>query len=323
MHSATRSLLERLLPVFDVMALPFIYPAALLLKAVRHAGVQRLPLCKLALRQVGVFPIRRHYYEPLFDEREIRHALTTVRGLPGIDWNVAQQLEFLKSFRFAAELEAIPVSRPAALAFYMDNGAFESGDAEYWYSVIRLKKPRRIVEIGAGFSTLMALEAIRANEREEPRYRCRYICVEPFERPWLERTGVEVIRQRVEDLEQSVFSELGENDVLFIDSSHVIRPQGDVVFEYLDLLPSLRRGVIVHVHDIFSPRDYPDQWLKSEVRLWTEQYLVEAFLTCNRDWKILGALNFLRHAHYELLKAKCPFLAPHREPASLYIQKVA
>ena len=78
----------------------------------------------------------------------------------------------------------------------------------------------------------------------------------------------------------------------------------------------------MHVHDIFSPKDYPRQWLEEEIKFWNEQYLVEAFLSYNRSWKIIGALNYLHHNHYEKLKTRAPFLTPEREPGSLYIQKV-
>jgi hypothetical protein len=81
--------------------------------------------------------------------------------------------------------------------------------------------------------------------------------------------------------------------------------------------------VIVHVHDIFSPRNYLKQWLQDEVRFWNEQYLLEAFLTHNSAWKIVGALNYLHHYHYEKLSAVAPFLTPEREPGSFYIQKIA
>jgi hypothetical protein len=141
--------------------------------------------------------------------------------------------------------------------------------------------------------------------------------------PWLEKTGVSVLRKKVEDVDLSFFSELGEDDILFIDSSHIIRPEGDVLFVYLELIPSLNRGVIVHVHDIFSPRNYLDNWLVSEVKFWNEQYLLEAFLSANSSWEITGALNYLHHNHYENLKAVCPFLGPDREPGSFYIRKVA
>ena len=78
----------------------------------------------------------------------------------------------------------------------------------------------------------------------------------------------------------------------------------------------------MHVHDIFSPRDYLEQWIKEEVRLWNEQYLLEAFLSHNREWKIIGALNYLHHNHFKKLAEKCPYLTPDREPGSFYVEKV-
>jgi hypothetical protein len=316
-----RKLIQRSLPVVDVFLFPIVYPAAFLLKSIRAAGVKQLRLCKRALLQVGVFPIRNHYYEPLFDTRYIDCKPSQDRILPGIDWNVEEQLQVLESFRFGNELHDVPKFKLDSLTFYFNNGTFESGDAEYWYNLIRLKKPRRIFEIGAGNSTLMAISAIKQNRQEAPGYECRHVCIEPYEVPWLESTGVQVIRKKIENVDRRVFSELSSGDILFIDSSHIIRPQGDVLFEYLELLPSLNKGVIVHIHDIFSPRDYPDAWIKEEVRFWNEQYLLEAFLTSNCDWKVIGALNFLHHKHYEELKKTCPFLTPDREPGSFYIEK--
>jgi hypothetical protein len=319
-------LLERLLPVADLLLAPFVYPAAWLLKCIRRAGVQRMPASKAVLLHVGVFPIRRHYDEPQFDFRDSAPSFADERKLPGIDWNVAGQLEFLGKLTYAEELAGILDAKPAdakpgSLRFHFNNGAFESGDAEVWYQLIRAFKPGRIFEIGSGNSTLLAVEAIRRNRADDPAYRCDHRCIEPYEMPWLEKTGASVIRKKVEDLGTGFFSELRENDVLFIDSSHVIRPQGDVLFEYLELLPSLNRGVIVHVHDIFSPRNYPREWLEGNVRFWNEQYLLEAFLSDNDNWKILGALNYLRHNHYAALKSVAPYLTPEREPGSLYLQK--
>src|SRR5690606_29222842 len=99
--------------------------------------------------------------------------------------------------------------------------------------------------------------------------------------------GVEVLRKKVEDIPLEYFRQLQPNDVLFIDSSHVIRPQGDVLYEFLELLPDLPSGVFVHIHDIFTPFDYPEDWVKDHVRLWNEQYLLEAFLSFNRDFRIV------------------------------------
>jgi hypothetical protein len=313
-----------LLPLMDVILVPFVYPAAWLLKNIRRAGVDRLPLCKNALMNVGVFPIRNHYYEPQFDNRtQVKSDFSQDRNLSGVNWNISGQLELLERFMFSQELMDIPKKKPESLKFYFNNGAFESGDAEYWYQLIRTIKPRRIFEIGSGNSTLMAISAIAQNQADDPNYKCEHICIEPYEMPWLEETGVSVVRSKVEDVELSFFSKLQENDILFIDSSHIIRPQGDVLFEYLELLPSLRKGVIVHIHDIFSPKNYLKEWLQDEVLFWNEQYLLEAFLTHNSTWKVVGALNYLHHNHYEKFKTVAPFLTPEREPGSFYIQKIA
>ena len=317
-----KKLIIKLLPLADIILMPFVYPTALLMKNIRKARVDRLPLCKSVLLRVGVFPIRNHYYEPQFDYRGSKLDFSGNRNLPGIDWNVSGQLETLKAFTFAHELADIPHDKSDPTSFSFNNDSFESGDAEYWYQIIRAFKPKRIIEIGSGHSTLLAIKAINENCRNDPSYRCEHTCIEPYEMPWLEEIGVSVIRKKVEDLELSFFSRLQENDILFIDSSHIIRPQGDVVFEYLELLPSLNKGVVVHLHDIFSPKNYLRPWVQDQVLFWNEQYLLEAFLTSNNDWKIIGALNYLHHNHYKEIKSVAPFLSAEREPGSFYIQKI-
>jgi hypothetical protein len=322
MRISVKNFAKVLSPLIDLALIPAVYPAAYLLKSIRTIGLSRMPLCKQALLNVGVFPLRNHYYEPLFDYRLLKYPLDRDRCLPGIDWNVAEQLALLDNFRFSDELKKLSTTKASELSFHFNNGAFESGDAEFFYNLIRLKKPARIFEVGSGNSTLLAMMAIRQNKAENPAYDCKHVCIEPYEMPWLEKTGVTVLRQRVEEVDKAFFKELVGGDILFIDSSHVIRPQGDVLFEYLELLPSLNNGVIVHVHDVFSPKDYIKEWIENDMRLWNEQYLLEAFLTCNQDWKIVGALNFLKHGHFDALKDKCPFLTENREPGSFYIEKV-
>lgn len=314
--------LGKILSIADVIFSPIVYLSAIVLYCLRRLGISRFNLCKKALLRVGVFPIRNHYYEPLFDTRQLRKPLSENRNLTGINWNTSEQLEMLNNFNFSAELKDLPLSKTGERSFYLNNGLFESGDAEYWYYLIRYMKPNTIIEVGSGYSTLMAIEATKKNREELPYYECEHICIEPYERPWLEKLGVAVIRKKVEDVDVSMFNKLSENDILFIDSSHMIRPQGDVLFEYLELLPTLNRGVIVHVHDIFSPRDYPEYMIKNRVLFWNEQYLLEAFITSNDDWKIVGALNYLHHNHYEILKEKCIHLTPNREPGSFYMKKI-
>lgn len=316
-----KSHLKKVLPLADALALPLVAISAHVLKLVRRVGVHRLPLSKAQLMRTGVFPIRDHYYEPLFNSSALTTPLDAERDLPGIDWNVEGQLDLLRQFTFSAELSGIGSQKIDDTTFHFGNGAFESGDAEFLYNMIRTKKPRRIFEIGSGNSTLIARHAVIRNQHEDPKYQCKHICIEPYEMPWLERTGVTVVREKVESMSPTFFDELDRNDLLFIDSSHIIRPQGDVLFEYLTLLPRLKKGVVVHVHDIFSPRDYLAEWVKDEVKLWNEQYLLEAFLTCNSQWKVIGALNYLKHNHYEAFGRTAPYLTPDREPGSFYIER--
>lgn len=169
----------------------------------------------------------------------------------------------------------------------------------------------------------MAQLAIQKNKKEDNFYFCNHTCIEPFEMPWLEKVGgVNVVRKKVEELEIDFFSDLAENDILFIDSSHIIRPQGDVLFEYFEILPSLKKGVIVHINDIFSPRNYLKVWFLDNCWFWNEQYLLEAFLHNNKSWKIIGAVNYLKNNHFSKLKSKCPKLTINREPGSFYIEKL-
>lgn len=314
--------LLRLIVSLDFLLVLFVFPAALLLKLVRRTGVQRLPLCKKALFLIGVFPVRNHYYEPQFDMTGLKTELSADRDLQGINLNIEGQLNFLQCLTYSGEMNGFPTEKSPERRYYFNNSSFTTGDAEYWYQVIRHFKPRRIIEIGSGNSTLMAIEATRKNSASEPLYRCDITCIEPYEMPWLEEVGVKVIRKKVEDVELSFFAQLQRNDVLFIDSSHVIRPQGDVVYEILQILPSLSVGVIVHVHDIFTPRNYRKDWLLDEVRLWNEQYMLEAFLCQNDNWEVLGALNYLHHNHFERFKEVAPFSRKQVEPGSFYLRRI-
>jgi len=284
-----------------------------------------MPVSKFIFEKVGVFPIVDHYYEPLFNSRHLRHDLDQDRSLPGINWNIDGQLQLLNSFQYQKELLAVPFHNTKnEIEFFFDNPSLGPGDAEYLYCAIRHFKPKRIIEIGSGHSTLMAKKALNANFAENSEYTCEQICIEPYEMPWLEQKGVKVVRSLVETVDKSIFLSLKENDILFIDSSHIIRPQGDVLFEFLEVLPLVAAGVIVHIHDIFSPKDYTKQHIIDDVLFWNEQYILESFLTCNNQFKIIGALNFLKYHHTQNLYTALPVLAANKqhEPGSFWIQRI-
>jgi predicted O-methyltransferase YrrM len=313
-------ILGRIVPLLDFFCAPFTLCSGILLLMMRKIGMWRFKLSKTILMKVGIFPIRDHYTEPLFNPRHLIYPLDQDRVLPGIDLNTQEQLNILSKFHFNIELIRFPLEKGGDTEYYYHNGQFEAGDAEYWYSMIRLYKPKRIIEIGCGYSTLMAINARLQNKREDADYRCKHICIEPYGKQWLEQLEVTLIRELVEKTNTLAFAQLEAGDILFIDSSHIIRPQGDVLFEVLEILPILRPGVLVHFHDIFTPRDYP-KW--KFTHFFNEQYLVEGFLTFNREFQIIGALNYLKYHWFDRLASKCPILKnePDSEPGSFWLVK--
>ena len=314
-----RILLTGILRAIDTFGLPLTYIAGLWLKNVRPA-LHRMPLSRKLLRNLGVLPVLHHYYEPVVYPEDLRRPLADERTISGLDPNVPEQLDLLAKFNFDAELTALPLDDPGTGSYFYRNKFFESGDAEFLFNMIRYFKPAKILEIGGGYSTLMVRYAIQKNAAEDSDYACRHTCIEPYEQPWLEQTGATIIRERVQDIDLDIFEALDRNDLLFIDSSHVVRPQGDVVFEHQEVLGVIKSGVVIHMHDIFTPRDYPEQWILNESKLWSEQYLLEAFLSFNDQFRVIGSLNYLWHNHREILQRACPVLAqePLREPASFW-----
>ena len=135
--------------------------------------------------------------------------------------------------------------------------------------------------------------ALRKNKSENPDYECRHICYEPFHNGWLGDIGAEFHKLKIERVGLELFKSLRPNDIVFIDSTHVLRAHGDVEHEFLNILPVLPVGAFVHIHDIFTPRDYKQQYLREDRRFWTEQYVLEAFLTLNPSYEVVLALNDL------------------------------
>jgi hypothetical protein len=310
----------------DILFSPLTLLGAVWYKFVRSGTAKQMPVSDKIFMTVGVLPIRDQYYQPLINPvKYLKTPLDQPRILPGIKWNIEEQLALLKQFRYQDELSAIPHSKKnsAEHQFYYDNPSFRWADAGFLYSVIRHFKPRRVIEIGCGYSTLMAIQAEKKNASENAADACTHTCIEPYEMPWLEQLGVEVVRSKVEDLPIPTFGQLEAGDILFIDSSHIIRPQGDVLFEFLSILPTLKPGVLVHVHDVFSPRDYLKRWIVDEHCQWNEQYLLEAFLSFNDQFRVIGAVNLLKKDHRQALEESNPVTArmPDDEPGSFWMMR--
>jgi hypothetical protein len=222
-----------------------------------------------------------HYYEPLPDFRNITAEQTNRRrSYPAIDFRWEDQLALLNDLAaYRAELLNID--------FDFNNEYFSGFDAAVYFALIRHLKPNRVIEIGGGYSTRIAHNAIALNGKG------KLTCVEPYPEARLTQTNVELITKRVEEIDIDFFSSLGANDILFIDSSHTVKFGSDVCYEFLEILPSLAPGVWVHVHDIFFPHDYPAEWLINRRLALNEQYLLEAFLSFNNEFRVALANHWL------------------------------
>ena len=317
-----KTLLRNALRLLDVLLFPFTCVALAWLRLVRFAGMRRMPLSRAATRVIGIFPLRDHFYEPLFHPRHLPPGHDQVdRELPGVDLDVAGQRKLLAQLRYGGEIEALSKSPPGPGVPNFLAGNFGAGDSEFLYSMVRHAKPRRIFEIGSGNSSLVSLAALAKNRGDDRARGGELTCIDPHAPAKVDATGARVVRRKVEELGRSCFEELERGDLLFIDSSHVIRPRGDVLFEFLELLPTLQSGVLVHVHDVFTPRDYPAALLVERGCFWNEQYLLEAFLTQNRDFRVVAALNHLWYHHFDELAAACPLLRaiPAARPGSFWM----
>lgn len=246
-----------------------------------------------------------HYYDPLPDFRAITADATRRRRQPpAIDFNLPAQVSLVRRLgaSFRPELEGLG----GAGAFDFRNEYFAGFDAAMYYALIRDLRPARVVEIGSGCSTHIADQAAKRNRADG--HAVALTCIEPFPQPRLTAAmpRVTLIQQPVETVDAAVFEALQANDILFIDSSHALKFGGDVCREFLEILPRLAPGVWVHVHDIFFPQDYPARWLIDQRVAFNEQYLLEAFLSFNRQFAVRAAHHWLHLDHADVVAELCP-----------------
>lgn len=257
--------------------------------------------------QAGVHVLPAHFYSPVPDVANLPKAWLRP-WKEGGGWNLRTeaQLHLLAGLgKWAPELEAFPDERAAGEpGFYWNNSTLCAGDASVYYALLRELRPRRIVEVGSGMSTMVALAAA---ERNGP---TPMVCIEPFPSAALERAlaegGGELLRAPVQEVDDRVFAQLEAGDILFIDSTHVCKAGSDVNHLILRVLPMLAPGVIVHFHDIFLPWDMPDEWIFEKRIFWNEQYLLLAFLMQNPEYEIVLANQYLGREHGPVFRTAFP-----------------
>lgn len=213
-------------------------------------------------------PERLVKYESIFDNKIILNNLSDLA-------------------KFSSEFDA-PHKEAEPGMFFWENSQFSYSDAMSYYCMIRSKHPRHIVEIGSGYSTLVALMATRKNGFGE------ITCIEPYPRDFLKTLGVNLIEKKVQsvaiDFFNSVLTEDG--DFLFVDSTHTVKHGSDCLDIYLKIIPSISRECFIHAHDIFLPRSFSKEQLRDEQIYWTEQYLLYAYLLENRRTEVIYSSSY-------------------------------
>jgi hypothetical protein len=275
------------------------------------------------------FPLG-HYYSPVYDPRELaaeprRSQIwpPVPRETAGVDWRQAEQVALCtgpfaaqERLRFADEETGDPTE------YFATNDQYPALDAWALEAMIRHHEPRRIIEVGSGFSSLVTARVNREHFGE----RIEFTCIEPYPRQFLVDgvPGITGLRtEKVQDTPLEVFGALGDGDILFIDTSHVVKTGGDVPWIYGEILPRLAPGVLVHIHDICLPGDYPPQWVLDGWG-WNETYLVHAFLAFNAAFAVRFSSPLLVQRERDALLRAFPEYSRHeaRAGSSLWIQRL-
>ena len=269
-----------------------------------------------------------HFSSPIPDLRLIDRQKAvlfdkSMTSVPGIDTNADEQTRLLAEFsRYHAELP-FGDERSHGLRYYYRNPYFSYGDAVVLYSVLRHFRPRRIIEVGSGFSSAVMLDT---NDLFFAG-RMALTFVEPYPERLLalltdqDRNRHEVVATVVQEVPLEKFGALKDKDVLFIDSTHVAKAGSDVVHLLTNVLPRLNKGVLVHFHDVFWPFEYPEEWIRGG-RAFNESYVLKAFLQFNSSFKILFFNSYLANHHRAAAEKALPVFVKH-PGASLWLEKTS
>lgn len=261
-------------------------------------------------RPLFYWPELTHFHSPVPDTRllstpQMRARLWPERApeQPGVEWSGEQQLALVEQLG-AQEPMTFPETSEDPTEFFSSNPAFAPHDAWALQAMLRHLRPRRMIEVGSGWTSLLAARVNREHLGGE----MELTCVDPFPQKFM-RGGVEgvseLIEQPAEEMPLSFFEQLQAGDVLFIDSTHTVKTGSDVVYLFGEVVPRLAPGVVVHVHDIFLPGEYPPQWVLSGWA-WNEQYLLQAFLAFNREFEVVLSLGWLAHREPQTIEAAVP-----------------
>jgi hypothetical protein len=264
-------------------------------------------------QRFGIHVTNKHFYSPIPNTKELKEKSgfwKKEKELVGIDLSIAKQLDLLQNVfpKFQKECN-FPLNKTSVpYEYYLNNGAFGLVSAAVLHCMIRYFRPQTIIEVGSGSSTYVSARACLMNKNVDGK-NTNLISIEPYPNKVLSMAFpglTELIPKKVEEVDIKLFEQLEDGDILFLDSSHNVRIGGDVNYLYLEVIPRLKKGVIIHIHDIFFPEEYPEEWVISLRRFWTEQYLLQAFLAFNDHFKVLWCGSYIYLKYFEKLKSAFP-----------------
>jgi predicted O-methyltransferase YrrM len=286
------------------------------------AAVRGYGLARAAADRLGLQVVLKTYYSPIPDLARLPPSVWDARDpLRGIAFDLDAQMAFVESdlSDHVAGLTWGPDVSPEH-AFDPSNDSYPLADARVLYAMVRHLRPARIVELGSGQTTRVIAQACRENARDGAQARLR--AFDPFptavddDLPGLE----ELVRTKAQDVPDEVFTELGSGDVLFVDTTHTVKIASDVNHIVLRVLPLLAPGVIVHVHDIFLPYEYPRFFFADFALYWAEQYLLQAFLAFSSSFEVACAVHALGRERTARLEA-AGVLDPAQMGSSFWIRR--
>jgi hypothetical protein len=257
--------------------------------------------------KAGLDVVVKTFYSPIPDLEQLPPGTFERRAeLPGVAWDLDRQLAYVRGLREQfAEFRPAVAARDGDRYQWAPNESYTEADASMLWAMVRSARPKRVVELGSGHSTLVTAQALRRNADDG--HAAALEVFDPF--PSVVDDGLPGLtrleRIGAQQVPLETFASLESGDVLFVDTTHTVKVGSDVNFIVLEVLPRLREGVHVHLHDIFLPYEYPRKWLEDYGLYWTEQYLVHAFLVYNSAFEVLASMHALqrdrRDAMAELL----------------------
>jgi methyltransferase family protein len=272
--------------------------------------------------RVGLDVVARTFYSPIPDLARLPpDTFDRVSALPGIAWDLDGQLEFVRSRVAPALAGPSAAGGVAATEGYDPDSSYNLADAAVLYGMIRGLAPGRIVELGSGHSTLIMARA--ACENEAAGGATVLESYDPYpgvaQPPLAGLARLE--RVRAQDVPPAVFETLVAGDVLFVDTTHTVKLGSDVNFIVLEVLPRLGPGVVVHLHDIFLPFEYPRSWPEDFGLYWSEQYLLQAFLAFNSGYEVLAAVHALQRLRPEAMRSLLPPVVGDRVGGAFWLRR--